>query len=147
MIRMSSLLVMLVALWPTWVVAQAPVSTGVRDGFVYYQAEQQNSYQSSLARPSVSLSDGTRAELWQFRGERGDCVTISMSSNTFLPSFQVMRGSPQGPVVQTEPNRERYANVTASLPPLGATDSYFILARIPAGLEHGGEYTLSLRGC
>src|SRR2546423_11541992 len=70
-------------LLPTPAEAQAPVDTVVIDHFVVYRVQYGYSFRGDLDRARNTADDGSRVELWAFEGTAGDCVAISMTSQSF----------------------------------------------------------------
>jgi hypothetical protein len=104
-----------------------------------YRAEIGQAYRSQLSNASAS-------ELWVFRSNSGECVTISMSSREFAPVLQLVRNTPDGPLLRSNDNPSGGSSVVIQLE-LSAADAYYIRAASTGGGSSYGQYVLTLRAC
>jgi hypothetical protein len=100
---------------------------------------------SALTAASVQTRDRSRLEIWQFRGDAGECVEIQMSvpSGAFQPYVQVAQGRPSGTIVAR--SAEAGADGTAVVAVLlRAGDNYYVQATSAGPGDQRGGYALQL---
>jgi len=106
---------------------------------------------SALTASSIQNRDRSRMEIWQFRGDVGECVEIQMSvpGGTFQPLVQVAQGRPTGTIVARSPETSDATAVVAVL--LRSGDNYYVQATSAGpGDQRGGyalQFTRQSAGC
>jgi hypothetical protein len=125
----SAFLVVQMALSPLGAMAQGPA----------YRAEIGQAYRSQLSNASAS-------ELWVFRSNRDECVTISISSREFAPVLHLAQNAPDGQLLRSNDNPSGGSSAVIQLQ-VPATDAYYIRAASTTAGGNYGEYMLTLRSC
>jgi hypothetical protein len=100
---------------------------------------------SALTASSTQNRDRSRMEIWQFRGDAGECVEIQMSvpGGTFQPYLQVAQGRPSGTIIARSPEAGADGTAVVAMQ-LRAGDNYYVQATSAGPGDQRGGYALQL---
>ena len=126
--------------------ASVSAQTTTVDGYSVYHTQYGRTHHRSLNGADIRLQDGSRGELFQFDGRRGDCALVTMTSSN-IDSYLVLRSDrPFGPQISVDDDSGPALNsrIRVRLPRTGV---YYITATsYGAGADYG-QYSLMLDRC
>ena len=124
---------------------QSPRTTTV-NGVNMFAGQVGGLYTSTMsqASPMTYHSLGMSFEVWTFDGAAGQCVDITMRSNTLAPALQLSDNPGVAPVIMQDQGRGSMAEIQVRLP---RTGNYYLTTIAGTQGATEGTYTLAISPC